>query len=105
MTDTHNLKLRKAYNLIKAKQYHEARHVLTGVDHPKARQWLMRLDGLAPMSTTKQLTKKPLNKRKWFLVLILIILLLLACYLTVINPVVTQMNSTVETACFDIGGC
>lgn len=41
-------RLAQARALIKAKQYQQARRTLTGVDHPTARAWLMKLDEIAP---------------------------------------------------------
>ena len=43
-----NERLAQARALIKAKQYQQARRTLTGVDHPTARAWLMKLDEIAP---------------------------------------------------------
>ena len=40
--------LTAARDLIKAKQYQQARQVLKGVDHPTARTWLAKLDEIAP---------------------------------------------------------
>ena len=44
-----NERLAKARDLIKAKQYQDARKVLTGLDHPTARAWLAKLDEIAPV--------------------------------------------------------
>lgn len=38
--------LRKASDLIKAKRYAEARAILLTVDHPKAREWISRIDAM-----------------------------------------------------------
>jgi hypothetical protein len=50
-----NLKQRmlQAKVAIKAKQYDKARKLLKGVDHPKAREWLAKLDKVAPKSKRK----------------------------------------------------
>ncbi len=37
-----------ARELIKNKQYDQARVILENIDHPKAKEWLMKLDGMAP---------------------------------------------------------
>ncbi len=36
----------KARQLIRDKKYHEARSVLEGIDHPKATEWILRIDKL-----------------------------------------------------------
>lgn len=41
-------KLAQAHQLIRRKQYEQARRVLQGVDHPTARQWLARIDQIVP---------------------------------------------------------
>ncbi len=44
-------KMNRARGLIQAKRYDEARAILVTVDHPVARQWLDRLDKIAPAQT------------------------------------------------------
>ena len=41
-----------ARELIKHKQYDQARVILENIDHPKAKEWLMKLDGMAPSKST-----------------------------------------------------
>jgi hypothetical protein len=38
----------KAREFIKAKRFHEARAILEKIDHPTAKQWLAKLDTIAP---------------------------------------------------------
>jgi hypothetical protein len=54
MSDNDNVKQRmlQAKEAIKAKEYDKARKLLKGIDHPKAREWLARLEKQSP-------------KRKW----------------------------------------
>jgi len=40
--------MQQASQLIKQKRYDEARRILKAVDHPKAKEWLARLDSIAP---------------------------------------------------------
>lgn len=39
--------------LIKAKRYNEARKLLKTINHPKAKEWLAKLDTIAPIKTRK----------------------------------------------------
>jgi len=41
-------RLQEARSLIKEHRYDEARHILIKVDHPTAREWLAKLDKIAP---------------------------------------------------------
>lgn len=47
-----NLRMRAARDLIQAKQYDEARRILTTIDNPIARDWLAKLDNIAPITNT-----------------------------------------------------
>ncbi|MBZ0321402.1 MAG: hypothetical protein K8L91_33630, partial [Anaerolineae bacterium] len=40
--------LLEARELIKAKRYDEARFILKSIDHPTAKEWLAKLDQIAP---------------------------------------------------------
>jgi hypothetical protein len=51
--------LQRARELIKAKRYDDARKLLWKIDHPKAKQWLERIDGINPV---KQSTAAVSNK-------------------------------------------
>lgn len=48
--------MREARDLIKAKRYTEARSILTGIDHPQAKQWLEHLDNIAAKGDAHQTT-------------------------------------------------
>ena len=49
MNDTTTKQLQQAQRLIKGKRYVQARRLLVTIDHPKARQWLEKLDKVAPV--------------------------------------------------------
>lgn len=40
--------MQQAHQLIKQKRYSEARRILSKIEHPKAKEWLARLDSIAP---------------------------------------------------------
>lgn len=44
--------MKRAQELIQEKRYDEARAILKTVDHPKARDWLAKLDKIAPRKST-----------------------------------------------------
>jgi hypothetical protein len=50
-------KMTQARDLIRARQYGEARAILETVDHPLAREWLSKLDRIAPLQQTSSWTK------------------------------------------------
>ncbi len=54
----------RASQLIKAKQYSEARKLLKTIDHPKAKEWLGKLDQIAP-------ERKP---RRWWVPALIVVL-------------------------------
>lgn len=47
MMDTRQ-QMEKARALIQSKRYAEARGILTKTDHPKAREWIAKIDALQP---------------------------------------------------------
>lgn len=47
-------KMLAAREAIQAQQYDKARSILKTVDHPKAREWLARLDEIAPQQTNQK---------------------------------------------------
>ena len=49
----------KARELIKAKRYDEARAILRKINHPKAKEWLDKLDAKRPASQSKKQTQAP----------------------------------------------
>jgi predicted Holliday junction resolvase-like endonuclease len=49
-------KLLEAQGLIKAKRYEEARKILETVNHPKATDWLLRLEQIAPIKRRNRRT-------------------------------------------------
>ena len=55
-----------AQALIKAGEYAQARQLLRSIDHPKAREWLARLDTIAPEA-------KQRGKRVWMGILSLLL--------------------------------
>lgn len=46
-------KMMAARELIQERRYAEARQLLVGIDHPTARQWLARIDEIAPEAAGK----------------------------------------------------
>jgi hypothetical protein len=49
----------KAQDLIKAKRYDEARKILVKIDHPKAQEWLAKIDNREPVSSVRPAGAKP----------------------------------------------
>lgn len=45
-------KMIEAQQLIKARQYDDARRILVKIDHPKATEWLAKIDKVAPVKKT-----------------------------------------------------
>lgn len=80
----------EAQQLIKAKDYEGARAILKKVKHPKAAEWLTRLDELAPI--------KP--ARRWWLWALVAVVLLLVVGGGVVA--VTQMNGSSERARLEV---
>lgn len=71
MMDTRQ-QMERARALIKAKQYNEARAILNKTDHPKAREWVAKIDALQPPQTKRR------GRGLWWK----LPLLLLACVFT-----------------------
>lgn len=61
-------KMRTAQSLIKEQRYAEARTLLTQVDHPKATEWIMRIDAIP-----KAPTPKPSNVGTWIVILVIVV--------------------------------
>ncbi|MBZ0300986.1 MAG: hypothetical protein K8J31_14660 [Anaerolineae bacterium] len=55
---TPKTKMEYARELIKTKRYDEARAILEKVDHPKAREWLVKLDQIAPRAKPEKKVRK-----------------------------------------------
>lgn len=64
--DTSKQKLLQAQQLLKNKQYPQARQILeTLPDHPTPRQWLAKLDQIAPVVDDDLFSQaRPVNKRQ-----------------------------------------
>ena len=56
------VKMRAAREMIKLKQYDEAREILNAIDHPTAREWEMKLDQIAPHKKGKKITLFELSR-------------------------------------------
>ena len=56
-------KMKRAQELIKAGEYDKARRILVTVDHPKADQWLTRLNTIDPPKQQVEVKTKPEKKR------------------------------------------
>ena len=69
----------KARELIAAKRYAEARAILETIDHPKAKEWLAKLDVIAPNAAQPNPTSPSRKKpgRRYFVVYGLIFILFL----------------------------
>jgi hypothetical protein len=50
--------LQRARELIKSKRYDDARKLLWKIDHPKAKQWLERIDGISPVKQSGAVASK-----------------------------------------------
>lgn len=74
----------EAQQLIKAKDYEGARAILKKVKHPKAAEWLTRLDELAPV--------KP--ARRWWLWALVAVVLLLVMGVGVVGLIYINNAST-----------
>ena len=48
----------QARQLIREKRYHEARSILERIDHPKATEWILKLDSLTPRRWRPRITKR-----------------------------------------------
>lgn len=59
----------KARHLIKNKQYEEARQILREVDHPLAKDWLTKLEGMARQQPAPQKNTARKTRRPWLPVL------------------------------------
>jgi hypothetical protein len=77
-------KLLKAQALIKDKRYADARRILRAVDHPTAREWLVKLDRIAPEieepdfdDEVERLPKKKSSRRNLYLVIIAVLVALI----------------------------
>ncbi len=93
-----NLKLRRAHKHIKARQYTQARQLLTGIDHPKAREWLARLDTIAPTPISAPSRNVQTSKKNNYLLIVLglIILLIVSAVLLWQFFVTPAVTSTVD---------
>jgi hypothetical protein len=54
--------LQRARELIKSKRYDDARKLLWKIDHPKAKQWLERIEGIGPATVVPA---APVKKRRY----------------------------------------
>jgi len=91
--------MQNARALIKQKRYAEARSILRRVDHPKAREWLVKLDQIDPRKEEKESTPRKRWVRRGCVYPLLLVLVLLCGSALLLTPSAEEIAATegVET--------
>lgn len=71
LPDADKAKMRKAQILIREKHYEEARALLLQVDHPRATDWILRLD---PLIGERQKAEREGNTRRVLIIIFVIVI-------------------------------
>jgi hypothetical protein len=77
--------LAKARELIQARRFDQARALLQQIDHPKATEWLVKLDEVAPQKRKAAKKKSSGGGMRSYLLVLLLIVVVLASVLVVLN--------------------
>lgn len=100
-------KLLKARGLIRQKKYNQARSILHQIEHPVAKEWLAKLDKIAPKKLKARKTQPPTTKvmKPLFIIaaLVIVALVVVVAALPQVSPNISSGNVLPSVAEIDDG--